>query len=198
MRDPATQPNILEDDDEDERRRRGASSGRAGLRRAAGDRGPTVPNFAGKTMRAVLAEAGAEGHHGAARGSGIARVQNPPPPGPICTRENASASSSPDDLRRDTLGRPAATAAPAGARQRLTLRDWNTIRAALAPGYLFFAFPGSRADGRQFAATRWRAGRWRLPASSDAPAGVRRPWIQVEHGRQALALAARNFYGKPG
>ena len=32
---------------------------------------------------------------------------------------------------------------------------------------------------------------------SDAPEDLRARWIQVEHGRQALALAARNFYGKP-
>ena len=30
------------------------------------------------------------------------------------------------------------------------------------------------------------------------PEGVRpRGWVQVEHGRQALSLAARNFYGRP-
>ncbi len=29
------------------------------------------------------------------------------------------------------------------------------------------------------------------------PEGFRGAWIEVEHGRQALALAARNFYGKP-
>ena len=30
-----------------------------------------------------------------------------------------------------------------------------------------------------------------------APAEFADRWIQVEHGRQALALASRNFYGKP-
>src|SRR5262249_14289156 len=29
------------------------------------------------------------------------------------------------------------------------------------------------------------------------PDGFPGPWIQVEHGRQALAVAARNFYGRP-
>ena len=32
---------------------------------------------------------------------------------------------------------------------------------------------------------------------SGPPDALAAPWIQVEHGRQALALAARNFYGKP-
>jgi cell division protein FtsI (penicillin-binding protein 3) len=41
--------------------------------------GPTVPNFKGKTMRAVLAEAAARGLTVLPAGSGVARVQNPPP-----------------------------------------------------------------------------------------------------------------------
>src|SRR6185503_9196065 len=39
----------------------------------------TVPNFKGKTMRAVLAEAAAKGFTVLPAGSGVARVQNPPP-----------------------------------------------------------------------------------------------------------------------
>jgi cell division protein FtsI (penicillin-binding protein 3) len=39
---------------------------------------PTVPNFVGKSMRVVLAEAAAKGITVAPRGSGIARGQNPP------------------------------------------------------------------------------------------------------------------------
>jgi cell division protein FtsI (penicillin-binding protein 3) len=45
--------------------------------------GPTVPNFRGKTMRAVLAEAAAKGLTVVADGSGIARVQNPAPGTPL-------------------------------------------------------------------------------------------------------------------
>jgi cell division protein FtsI (penicillin-binding protein 3) len=41
--------------------------------------GPKVPDFKGKSMRAVLAEAAAEGLPIAADGSGVARVQSPPP-----------------------------------------------------------------------------------------------------------------------
>ncbi len=37
-----------------------------------------------------------------------------------------------------------------------------------------------------------------VASESEAPAeGLASRWIQVEHGRQALALAARNFYGQP-
>jgi cell division protein FtsI (penicillin-binding protein 3) len=44
---------------------------------------PRVPNFRGKTMRAVLAEAAAKGLSILPDGSGIARVQSPPPGAPL-------------------------------------------------------------------------------------------------------------------
>jgi cell division protein FtsI (penicillin-binding protein 3) len=62
------QPNILEDADNDEQ---------PGV--PAQPAGPTVPNFRGMTMRAVLAEAAARGLTVLPDGSGVARVQNPPP-----------------------------------------------------------------------------------------------------------------------
>jgi len=45
--------------------------------------GPRVPNFRGMTMRAVLAEAAAKGLFILPDGSGIARVQSPPPGAPL-------------------------------------------------------------------------------------------------------------------
>jgi UDP-N-acetylmuramoyl-L-alanyl-D-glutamate--2,6-diaminopimelate ligase len=63
------------------------------------------------------------------------------------------------------------------------------------PGFLFFAFPGAHADGRKFAADALTRGALAVVSESEAPAGL--PWIQVEHGRHALALAARNFYHRP-
>ena len=62
-------------------------------------------------------------------------------------------------------------------------------------GFLFFAFPGAHADGRKFAADALARGAVAVVSESDAPGGL--PWIQVEHGRHALALAARNFYQRP-
>ena len=65
-------------------------------------------------------------------------------------------------------------------------------------GYLFFAFPGSRADGRQFAQDALARGAAAVASESEAPdASWAARWVRVEHGRQALALAARNYYGKP-
>jgi UDP-N-acetylmuramoyl-L-alanyl-D-glutamate--2,6-diaminopimelate ligase len=63
-------------------------------------------------------------------------------------------------------------------------------------GFLFFAFPGSRADGRQFAEDALARGAVAVVSESECPPGPAR-WIRVEHGRQALALAARNYYRKP-
>jgi cell division protein FtsI (penicillin-binding protein 3) len=65
------QPNILEDGDDDEQP--------AAEQAPAQPAGPTVPNFRGMTMRAVLAEAVAKGLTVVPDGSGVARVQDPPP-----------------------------------------------------------------------------------------------------------------------
>ena len=63
------------------------------------------------------------------------------------------------------------------------------------PGYVFFAFPGARVDGREFAAQAVAKGAIAVVSELPQPEGFDRPWIRVEHGRQALALAARKFYG---
>ena len=68
--------------------------------------------------------------------------------------------------------------------------------------FLFFAFPGSHADGRQYVQDAWTRGAVAVASESEAPGTgggllFTAPWIQVEHGRQALAIASRNFYGKP-
>jgi UDP-N-acetylmuramoyl-L-alanyl-D-glutamate--2,6-diaminopimelate ligase len=65
------------------------------------------------------------------------------------------------------------------------------------PGFLFFAFPGAHADGRQFAQAALERGAIAVVSELPAPPEFRGAWIEVRHGRQALALAARTFYGKP-
>jgi UDP-N-acetylmuramoyl-L-alanyl-D-glutamate--2,6-diaminopimelate ligase len=62
-------------------------------------------------------------------------------------------------------------------------------------GSLFFAFPGARADGRQFAADAMAKGAVAVVSELPAPTGFEGPWLQVLHGRQALARASRTFYG---
>jgi len=67
----------------------------------------------------------------------------------------------------------------------------------LEPGFLFFAFPGARADGREFARQAIEKGAVATVSELPAPDGFLGAWIEVEHGRRALALAARNFYADP-
>jgi UDP-N-acetylmuramoyl-L-alanyl-D-glutamate--2,6-diaminopimelate ligase len=63
--------------------------------------------------------------------------------------------------------------------------------------FLFFAFPGSRTDGRQFAGDAIAAGACAVVSELPVANAVKFPWIQVEHGRRALATASRNFYLQP-
>jgi UDP-N-acetylmuramoyl-L-alanyl-D-glutamate--2,6-diaminopimelate ligase len=65
------------------------------------------------------------------------------------------------------------------------------------PDYLFFAFPGAHVDGRQFAQDAVSRGAIAVASEAEAPEGLADRWIRVEHGRHALSLAARNFYGRP-
>jgi UDP-N-acetylmuramoyl-L-alanyl-D-glutamate--2,6-diaminopimelate ligase len=63
--------------------------------------------------------------------------------------------------------------------------------------FLFFAFPGAKVDGRAFAAQAIERGALAVVSEIPAPASFPGTWIEVEHGRRALALASRNFYGRP-
>ena len=67
----------------------------------------------------------------------------------------------------------------------------------VGPNFLFFAFPGAKTDGAQFANAAVAKGAIAVVSDRPKPAGFLRPWILVPHGRPALAIAARNFYGKP-
>jgi UDP-N-acetylmuramoyl-L-alanyl-D-glutamate--2,6-diaminopimelate ligase len=63
------------------------------------------------------------------------------------------------------------------------------------PGYLFAAFPGAKTDGRQYAGQALARGAAAVISELEAPEGFEGPWIQVEQGRKALAMACRNFHG---
>ena len=85
--------------------------------------------------------------------------------------------------------------APKLAGAVITGLDYDSRR--VQPGFLFFAFPGSRADGRAFAQDALARGAVAVASESELPEPLAARWVRVEHGRHALALAARNFYGKP-
>ncbi|RIK88980.1 MAG: UDP-N-acetylmuramoyl-L-alanyl-D-glutamate--2,6-diaminopimelate ligase [Hyphomicrobiales bacterium] len=67
----------------------------------------------------------------------------------------------------------------------------------VAPGFLFAALQGARADGAAFAADAVSRGAAAVIAAKDAvaPAGIGAPVIEVDDPRRALALAAALFYG---
>ncbi len=67
----------------------------------------------------------------------------------------------------------------------------------IQPGNLFFAFPGAHADGRQFAEAAMKQGAAAIVSGLPPPPNSPAPWIQVEHGRRALAIAAKTFYRAP-
>lgn len=64
-------------------------------------------------------------------------------------------------------------------------------------GFLFFAFAGAHVDGARFAAAALAQGALAVLSESAAPSGFPGPWLQVRHGREALALTSANFYGHP-
>lgn len=67
----------------------------------------------------------------------------------------------------------------------------------VTPGTLFFAFPGAKADGRQYAPQAIERGAIAVVSELPSPEAFTGPWIQVEHGRRALAQSCRNFFGPP-
>lgn len=65
------------------------------------------------------------------------------------------------------------------------------------PGTLFFAFVGAVQDGRVYAPQAMAQGAIAVVSDAPRPDGMTMPWIQVAHGRQTLAAAAKRFYEAP-
>jgi UDP-N-acetylmuramoyl-L-alanyl-D-glutamate--2,6-diaminopimelate ligase len=82
---------------------------------------------------------------------------------------------------------------PSLAQTQIQGLDYDSRR--IEQGYLFFAFPGSRVDGREFAEQALARGAVGIVSELAAPEGISAPWLQVDHGRQALARASKTFYG---
>lgn len=66
-----------------------------------------------------------------------------------------------------------------------------------APGYLFFAFAGSKLDGARFADDAIARGAAAVIYDTPQAAPPAHPHVVVAHGRRALAAAAKRFYGRP-
>ena len=73
--------------------------------------------------------------------------------------------------------------------------DYDSRR--VEPGFLFFAFAGARADGRRFAHSAMERGALGVLSELPKPDDFEGLWIEVEHGRQALAIAAKRFTDAP-
>ena len=69
---------------------------------------------------------------------------------------------------------------------------------AVTPGDLFVAIRGEKADGNEFVASALARGAVAIVSELPVPHGFDRTWVQVASARQALALAAANFYRHPG
>lgn len=73
--------------------------------------------------------------------------------------------------------------------------DYDSRR--VAPGHVFFAFPGEQVDGHRFVNSVRAAGAAAVVSERPAPPDDAGVWVTVEHGRRALAAAALAFYDHP-
>ena len=67
----------------------------------------------------------------------------------------------------------------------------------IEPGFLFAAVHGERLDGNDYVDQAFDRGAVAVLSSRPAPARPRGVWVQVEDDRLALAMTARNYYGRP-
>ena len=67
----------------------------------------------------------------------------------------------------------------------------------IGPGEVFFAFPGEHVDGHRFVDRALAAGAAVVVSERATPDGLEGQWVRVEHGREALAVAALRFYDRP-
>jgi UDP-N-acetylmuramoyl-L-alanyl-D-glutamate--2,6-diaminopimelate ligase len=68
---------------------------------------------------------------------------------------------------------------------------------AVKPGFLFAALPGAARNGMDFVAEAVGSGAAAVLSAWPKPPAVDTAWVQAADAREALALAAANFYGHP-
>lgn len=66
------------------------------------------------------------------------------------------------------------------------------------PGDLFVAIRGEKVDGNNYVSSALGRGAMVVVSERPAPASFDHTWVEVRSARQALALAAANFYRHPG
>ena len=102
---------------------------------------------------------------------------------------NATASRAPFDAQQ----KPALAARDAARTVVSVTSDSRNV----APGSVFVALRGLKADGTSFARDAISRGAIAVVAEVSAPAGVQTPWIPVSDGRLALAALAAAFFEHP-
>ena len=68
---------------------------------------------------------------------------------------------------------------------------------SVRPGFLFAALKGEACDGMDFIPEARSKGAAAILSERPSPQVSGTSWIRVADGREALALAAANFYGNP-
>jgi len=68
---------------------------------------------------------------------------------------------------------------------------------SVGPGFLFAALRGAARNGMDFVAEAEANGAAAVLSTWPKPPACSTPWLQVADAREALALAAANFYGHP-
>ena len=81
--------------------------------------------------------------------------------------------------------------------QQIEIRGLEYDSRRVEAGFLFFAFAGARADGREFAQSALARGAAAVASELPPPPDFHGTWIEVAYGRRALAQTSRNFYGAP-
>src|SRR5688572_23511008 len=84
-----------------------------------------------------------------------------------------------------------------GAVPPVAVRGLQYDSRKLQEGEVFFAFPGEHVDGHRFLPQAVEKGAAAVVSERPPDAGFAVPWVQVAHGRVALALASLNFYRHP-
>jgi len=69
----------------------------------------------------------------------------------------------------------------------------------VAPGFVFFALPGAKEDGNQYALEAMERGAIAVASERAAPPDLspKVEWIRINESRKALAICAANFFGHP-
>ncbi len=81
--------------------------------------------------------------------------------------------------------------------ESLDIRGLAYSSKAVEPGFLFAALKGEKRDGMDFVPEAFSRGAAVVLSDRPKPPGVQGRWIQVFDAREAVALSAANFYGKP-